>query len=74
MYSTPPNLPNGSEAVSTKVAACPIAANTASAGPTKNNEQKIRRHRDGVNVRFGFSFFILLVSLSVLGFSDLCLR
>ena len=30
----------------------PIAANTAIAAATKNNEQNIRRHRDGVNVRF----------------------
>jgi len=36
----------------------PIAANTAIAAATKNNEQHIRRHRDGVNVRFGFLVFI----------------
>ena len=36
----------------------PIAANTAIAAAAKNIEQIIRRHRDGVNVRFGFLVFI----------------
>jgi hypothetical protein len=36
----------------------PIAANTAIAAATKNNEQNIRCCRDGVNVRFGFLVFI----------------
>jgi hypothetical protein len=32
----------------------PIAANTAIAATTKNNEQNIRRRRDGLSVWFGF--------------------
>ena len=32
----------------------PIAVNTAMAAATKNNEQNIRRHGKGVNMRFGF--------------------
>jgi len=36
----------------------PIAANAAIAASAKNNEQNIRRHRDGVNVRFGILSFI----------------
>jgi hypothetical protein len=35
-----------------------MAANTAIAAAAKNNEQHIRRHRDGVNVPFGFLVFI----------------
>jgi hypothetical protein len=36
----------------------PIAANTAIVAAAKNIEQIIRRHRDGVNVRFGILSFI----------------
>jgi hypothetical protein len=31
----------------------------ATAAATKNNEQKIRRHRDGVNVEVWFEFVII---------------
>ena len=36
----------------------PIAANTAIAAAAKNNEQNIRRRRDGVNERFEFVVLI----------------
>ena len=38
-----------------------IAPSTATAAAAKNNEQRIRRNRDGVNVRFGCVVIDLLV-------------
>jgi hypothetical protein len=56
----------------------PIGANTAIAAATKNNEQNIRRRRDGVNVRFRILSFIGvgfveggIVQLRVLHFTGL---
>ena len=47
----------------------PIPANTAIAAATKNNEQNTRRHRDGVNVGFGFLVFIRVGFVEVSSFS-----
>src|SRR6267378_2983551 len=39
-----------------------IAPIAAKAAATRNNEQKIRRHRDGVNVDAGFEFVIVVMN------------
>jgi hypothetical protein len=39
-----------------------MAPMAAAAAATKNNEQKIHRHRDGVNVDGGFEFVIIEVA------------
>ena len=41
----------------------PIVARAAA---TRNNEQKIRRHRDGVNVDAGFEFVIIELPIGLL--------
>jgi hypothetical protein len=56
-----PTVPACAEATTGKreEAMVPMAATAAA---TKNNEQKIRRHRDGVNVGVGFEFLIMEVA------------
>ena len=43
-----------------------IAPMAAKAAATRNNEQKIRRHRDGVNVDVGFEFVIIELPMGLL--------
>jgi len=43
-----------------------IAPIAAKAAATRNNEQKIRRHRDGVNVDAGFEFVIIELPMGLL--------
>ena len=49
-----------------------MAPMAAAAAATRKNEQKIRRHFDGVNVNLGFGFLIieLPVRLDLAGIGD----
>jgi hypothetical protein len=43
-----------------------IAPTVTKAAATRNNEQKIRRHRDGVKVGAGFEFVIIELPMGLL--------